>query len=358
MKKHKIIAALLLLALCLPLASCVAEPPAATGEETATATATAPVNTEVPDTRTTDQVLADYKNDLKEVFACDYIDGSDVLKMTEKMQDLLKTSSDSLDSLIHGKAEHYRPALREFLFEEITSNLAFSIRIQRLSLPLYVMLIRFMALEPDYWAPIEWNRQTFTTKEEFFNLLFGNLHLREQPRKSDLVFFGSYPMINQGEPIPLLWYVIGAKDGKALLRSVFAVDMNYYYVADSTYYEDSLVRKWLNETFYFTSFSDAEKKRIIETELVNGELAGPNTRDRVFLGAWYDLQPFFDSPVGPDNALKEPYYMIPRLVELAGYEYDSNYVDRDCAYPYESKAYNWDRRMPIVPHMVIDIIRL
>ena len=74
MKKHKIIAVLLLLALCLPLVSCVAESPAETGEETATATATvtktetatAPVSTEVPDTRTTEQVVADYMNYLKE----------------------------------------------------------------------------------------------------------------------------------------------------------------------------------------------------------------------------------------------------------------------------------------------------
>ncbi len=365
MKKHKIIAVLLLLALCLPLASCVAEFPAATGEETATATvtgtetATAPVSTEVPDTRTPAQVLADYENDLKEVFACNYSKPSDVFNLIDKMKVSLETSSDSLDSLMHGKAEHYRPALREFLFEDITSNLVSLLeKEERYVVYNYVALIRFMALEPDYWAPIEGNGQTFATKEEFFNYLLSNPHLKEGPEKSDTMFMGSYSMIKRGEPIPLLWEVRGSKDGKAFLQSVFVVDGNYYEVANSTHYEDSLVRKWLNETFYFTSFSDAEKERIVETELVNGGPAGPNTRDRIFIAARSDLQPFFDFPVG-DGAMAIRAYLIPRIVDRFGCE-TWYYMSRDLAFidDDENRRGGWDFLQPIIPHMVIDITKL
>lgn len=71
-------------------------------------------------------------------------------------------------------------------------------------------------------------------------------------------------------------------------NSTFAPDMRAFQLSDSTAtWETSDIRKYLNDAFYNATFSDSEKKRIIQTTLVNDAHptlnGGANTMDRVFL---------------------------------------------------------------------------
>lgn len=96
------------------------------------------------------------------------------------------------------------------------------------------------------------------------------------------VAFGNW----QNEKIK--WYVLDEKDGKTLLLSVHALDSRPF-SEDPATWDDSSLRTWLNDDFYHTAFTASEQKKILTSDLRNGDdlkygtTVGKDTEDHVFL---------------------------------------------------------------------------
>ena len=74
----------------------------------------------------------------------------------------------------------------------------------------------------------------------------------------DVVYFGKY----NGKPIE--WQILDTKDSKVLLITSNAIDeMSYNNEYRAVDWENSSLRKWLNETFYNT-FDDQEKAKLLK----------------------------------------------------------------------------------------------
>ena len=85
------------------------------------------------------------------------------------------------------------------------------------------------------------------------------------------------------------WLVLEQRDGKTLLLMKDVLEMRTYHSAlEATDWENCTLRAWLNGTFY-NSLPEADRARIVETTLSNGDnaeygtKAGKTTKDRVFL---------------------------------------------------------------------------
>ena len=97
-------------------------------------------------------------------------------------------------------------------------------------------------------------------------------------RTSESVKFGGYE-----------WLVMEERDGKTLLLMKEVLEMRTYHaVLEATDWESCTLRAWLNGAFY-SSLPEADRARIAETTLNNGDnaeystKAGKTTKDHVFL---------------------------------------------------------------------------
>lgn len=121
----------------------------------------------------------------------------------------------------------------------------------------------------------------------------------------DRLFFGHYEQDNHLEngSEPIEWVVLDVTDGTALLLSCYALDCRAYNDegTDVTWVKCSL-RRWLNESFLQTAFTDEEQLAILETTVKNDEItqnpewkrhAAEDTVDRIFLPSWYELMSAF-----------------------------------------------------------------
>lgn len=104
----------------------------------------------------------------------------------------------------------------------------------------------------------------------------------------DTVKFGSYWIDESYESTePLHWSIIDRKDDYYLLVCDNVIDYGFFDSNDSNVsYENSELRKWLNETFFNYFFSEAEKDRINTTDfVVNGTEYGSYSTysDKVFI---------------------------------------------------------------------------
>ncbi len=143
---------------------------------------------------------------------------------------------------------------------------------------------------------------------------------------------------NGAEPIE---WIILIKDGEdALLISKKILDTKAYGDSeDIVTWEESSVRKWLNEDFYDTAFSESEKSHIMLTQHNNpdsydfydsdytkihfgldwagtgmGGNGGENTEDKVFLLSWQEALEYFEDEEkreaqGSDYANKTLYHI-------------------------------------------------
>jgi GNAT superfamily N-acetyltransferase len=85
------------------------------------------------------------------------------------------------------------------------------------------------------------------------------------------------------------WWILDIRDGKALLLcDQVAEKRNYHERHEATTWADCSLRRYLNETFY-TTFSEADRSRILETRLSNmnnpwfGTNGGRDTTDKIFI---------------------------------------------------------------------------
>ncbi|TGY97790.1 hypothetical protein E5329_02740 [Petralouisia muris] len=90
---------------------------------------------------------------------------------------------------------------------------------------------------------------------------------------------------------PIIWKILRADDSELFLMSNEALDAKYYDNSSNTSYdwENSLLRSWLNDTFYNAAFSDTEKSAIINKTVQNeanpsySTGGGNSTEDNVYL---------------------------------------------------------------------------
>ena len=120
----------------------------------------------------------------------------------------------------------------------------------------------------------------------------------------DYVFFGAYEQDNNTSngKEDVEWLVLDVKDGKALVISKYALDRQQYNTSytDVTW-ETCTLRKWLNNDFINSAFTDNEKA-MIPTVTVSADKnpyystnPGNETQDQVFLLSITEANKYFSS---------------------------------------------------------------
>jgi len=96
------------------------------------------------------------------------------------------------------------------------------------------------------------------------------------------------------------WRVLETKDGKALVVSERILSQRSYHSTDeATTWENSDIRRYLNGEFYENTFSAVEKRRIVETRIINCDNpkyntpGGSGTTDKVFLLSLDEVEKYF-----------------------------------------------------------------
>ena len=116
------------------------------------------------------------------------------------------------------------------------------------------------------------------------------------PDIGSIVTFGRYEQDGNPDngPEKIEWTVLDVQNGKCLLLSRYCLDAKPYHSrAKNITWKDSSLRKWLNNDFLKSAFTDMEQELIPVTAVNNGKKqgyskwkrtkGGKNTRDRIFL---------------------------------------------------------------------------
>lgn len=126
-------------------------------------------------------------------------------------------------------------------------------------------------------------------KEKSFYITRASLSVAKE---GDTIFFGTYEQDNDRENGTELieWIVLDKDKDKVLLISKYILDnIQYHNVWEKVTWEKSQIREFLNNDFYNKSFSDKEKKMILDTNVENNSnslyniKAGNDTKDKIFL---------------------------------------------------------------------------
>lgn len=115
------------------------------------------------------------------------------------------------------------------------------------------------------------------------------------------VVFGTYEQDGEPGPDPIEWVVAETRGGKSLLVSRWGLDAMPYNdrLAEVTW-ESCSLRKWMNDAFLETAFTDAERQAILLSHVDNskaqgykGRDGGPDTQDRLFLLSYAEVWKYF-----------------------------------------------------------------
>ena len=113
--------------------------------------------------------------------------------------------------------------------------------------------------------------------------------------------FGSYCRQNGSKKVPIEWLVLKRSGASVLLISRYGLDYKpYHHECTDITWEHCDLRKWLNEKFLDSAFSDEEQEAIQVTELANydntkyGTLGGNSTKDRIFCLSIAEVNSLFD----------------------------------------------------------------
>ena len=154
-------------------------------------------------------------------------------------------------------------------------------------------------------------------------------------RNGDYVIFGSYEQDGDTSngPEPIEWEVLDENDGEMLLISRYILDCQPYNTEETDVtWETCTLRNWLNNDFYNTAFSDAEKDRVITANLSNpdnaywGTEGGNDTSDKVFC-------------LSVDEVRK--YYSFESWHDGLGYGYSSALITDVTPYAVNNGAYHY-----------------
>ena len=126
----------------------------------------------------------------------------------------------------------------------------------------------------------------------------------------DIIEFGSYPYYEDGTEKAIEWQILEKyKDGTALVVSKYGIDsVKYNETETDVTWENSTIRKWLNNDFYNKAFRKENKNLIVESYLINKDTVdtdlfgdefhtkgGNNTRDNMFLLSIDEANKYFSS---------------------------------------------------------------
>lgn len=96
------------------------------------------------------------------------------------------------------------------------------------------------------------------------------------------ISFGSFVQTDDETVEPIVWDVISETDDRYFILSHKCLDYRVFNDGkNSSDWEKSELRKWLNSEFYNSAFSKSEKDRILLTVVDNGE--NKSTKDNIFL---------------------------------------------------------------------------
>ncbi len=107
-------------------------------------------------------------------------------------------------------------------------------------------------------------------------------------RVGEYITFGRYPQNSSSYKDPIEWLVLEVNDKYALLLSRYVLVFESYSRNYGVTWENCDLRKWLNDEFYNSAFSDAEQRRIRVSVLNNDDnhkyhtKGGNRTNDKVF----------------------------------------------------------------------------
>ena len=120
----------------------------------------------------------------------------------------------------------------------------------------------------------------------------------------DYVVFGTYEqdnIISNGKEA-IEWIVLEVEKDKVLVISKLSLDcQKYNSTCIDVTWETSTLRKWLNEEFINTAFSESEKAKILTEKVLAHKnpnystVAGNSTNDKVFLLSITEANKYFDS---------------------------------------------------------------
>ena len=121
-------------------------------------------------------------------------------------------------------------------------------------------------------------------------------------KKGDIIKFGNYPQDSNGSISPIEWLVLDVKENESLLISRYGLDcIQYHNSWANITWEDCDLRKWLNNDFIKSAFSEEEAKKIKVSELKNEDNleyetgGGNNTKDRIFCLSITEAEQYFRS---------------------------------------------------------------
>ena len=113
-------------------------------------------------------------------------------------------------------------------------------------------------------------------------------------KKGDIIKFGNY------YKSPIEWLVLDVKGNEVLLISRYGLDCKpYHHGGIYISWEDCDLRKWLNNDFIKSAFSEEDAKKIKVSELKNednpkfGTRGGNDTRDRIFCLSIAEAKKYF-----------------------------------------------------------------
>ncbi|MGN0617784.1 MAG: DUF6273 domain-containing protein [Ruminiclostridium sp.] len=125
------------------------------------------------------------------------------------------------------------------------------------------------------------------------NKLIEKCRRNENITVGDVIELGTYEQDNNfsNGAEQISWRIIAREGNKALLLSYYALDCIPYNTTDSKVtWENSSIRRWLNNDFYTKAFSNAEKQQIVRTPITadknpkySESTPGNDTNDNVFL---------------------------------------------------------------------------
>lgn len=123
---------------------------------------------------------------------------------------------------------------------------------------------------------------------------FGNVKV------GSVIKFGNYPQNRRDKEEPIEWRVLAVEGGKALLISQYALDCKVYNEKyESTSWEKCTLRKWLNNDFINSAFSDTEQSLILLPRVTADKNPkcdtnqGFDTADKIFLLSAKEAEQYF-----------------------------------------------------------------
>ena len=116
--------------------------------------------------------------------------------------------------------------------------------------------------------------------------------------KGDIIKFGDYPQDSYGGESPIEWLVLDVKNNEAFLISRYGLDCKQYnHEFTNITWENCDLRKWLNNDFIKSAFSEQEAKRIKVSDLKNNNssygISGNDTKDRIFCLSVTEAEQYF-----------------------------------------------------------------